>query len=116
MLIVIGFAVALHVILAAFRVSAAKEYHSHSWVQVRGAKVFNVLAGSEQSPFWPRYWRYLLGLQWKSQPLCPNVKGRLLDLCEFAHPEICESEGGRFKNFPTQSQVDLAHRLRNQSR
>jgi hypothetical protein len=116
MVIVIGFAVALHVTLAAIRVSAAKEYHAHSWVQVRGNKVGNTLA-FERPPFWPRYWRCLLGLPWKSQPLCPNVKGRLLDRCEFAHPEICKSEGGgRFTIVPTQSQVNLAHRLRNQSR
>ncbi len=114
--IVMAFAIALHVTLTAIRVLAAKEYHSHSWVQVQGDMVFNTLAAAEQPPFWPRFWRCLLGLRWKSQPLCPEVNGRLLDLCEFAHPEIREPAGGGiFRIVPTQSQIDLARRLRNQS-
>jgi hypothetical protein len=113
--IVLGFAVARHVALSTIRVFEAKEYHSHTWVHVRGDKVFTALA-FEQPPFWPRYWRCLLGLPWKSQPLCPEVNGRLLDHCEFAHPEIFESAGGgRGRIVPTQSQIELARRLRNQS-
>jgi len=117
MCVVIGFGVALDLTLATIRVSSAKEYHSHTWVHVKAGKPFTTLAVAEQPPFWPRYWRCLLGRPWKSLPLCPQVKGRLLDMCEFAHPEICKPVGGeRHEIHPTQSQIDLERRLRNQSR
>src|SRR6516225_5956568 len=95
MCIVIGFAIALHIALAAIRIFAAKEYHFHTWVQLQGDKALTTLAVAEQPPFWSRYWRCLLGLPWKSQPLCPEVKGRVLDMCEFAHREIRKSVRGR---------------------
>src|SRR4051812_733737 len=107
MCIVIGFGVALHVALAAVRVLTAKEDHLHTWVQVRGGKAFTTRARAEQPPLWPRYWRCLLGLPWKSQPLCPEVRGRLLDMCEFSHPEIRKSvRGGGDRVVPTQGQIE----------
>lgn len=114
--IILGFGIALHIALTTVRVVAAKEYHFHTWVTVQGDKAFNTLAAAERPPFWPRYWRGLLGLPWKSQPLCREVKGRLLDLCEFAHPEIRTTVGGKSDQiFPTQNQIDLQRRLSNQS-
>jgi hypothetical protein len=116
MCIVVVLGIAIHLALAAVRVFAAKEYHFHTWLEGQGDRTFTTLAVAEQSPFWPRYWRCILGLPWKSLPLCPEVKGRLLDRCEFAHPEIRKSGGsGRNVIVPTSSQVDLARRLRNQS-
>ena len=113
--LVLGSGIALHMGLAALRVSSAKEYHGHTWVHVQGGKPFFTLASAEQPPFWPRYWRYLLGVRWKGLPMCRTVEGRLLDTCEVAHPEIRKSGvGDRIE--PTGSQIDLMRRLKDSAR
>ena len=112
MFVVIVFGIALHTILAAVRITATKEFHAHIWVNPQGVPPSITCAGSEQAPFWPRYWRYLLGLPWMRQPLCPKVGGRLLDMCVFAHPEIQKRVGvGQYTFSPSQSQIDLMTRL-----
>jgi hypothetical protein len=90
------------------RVSWARTYHSHTWVHVQAGKPFISIAS--QAPFWPRCWRGLLGLPSERLPLCPQVEGRLLDTCEYAHPEI----KGVDRTNPTQAQLDLFRRLANQ--
>jgi hypothetical protein len=85
MVVVLCTAITLHMSLAALQVSRAYEVHSHSWVTGRGMIVQD---SRETPPFWPRYWRSLLGLRWKGVPLCPKVEGRLLEACQFECPEI----------------------------
>lgn len=92
--------------LAAVRVITAKEYHGHSWVYVQDGQPFFSLSVAEHPPFWPRYWRCLLGRPWKRLP-CPQVEGRLLDLCEFAHSDIDWRQGPLL----TGDQRDLMERL-----
>ena len=117
MLLVLSLAVALHMSLTAIRVSSAKEYHMHTWIHGRGIKAFIIVSVGERPPFWPRYWRNLLGLKWKGLPLCPHVAGRLLDICEFAHPELLTPVGnGNYELNPTRSQNDLRRQLSKQSR
>jgi hypothetical protein len=88
--------------LAAVRVFTTKESHCHSWVYVQGGQPFFNLTVAEHPPFWPRYWRCLLGRPWERLP-CPQVEGRLLDMCEFAHRDIDWRQGPRL----TESQRDL---------
>jgi hypothetical protein len=91
---VMGFGIALHLVVATVRVAAVKEYHSHTWVEVLRGKPYMV-ASSQQPRFWPRYWRCILGLSWRRVPGCSPVGGRLLDVCEFDHPEIVGLGDGR---------------------
>ena len=112
MCLVFGVSIALHLSLTAIRVSSMKEYHTHTWVHVKGGRSFITVAGSEQPPFWPRYWRSIIGLTWKGLSLCPQVDGRLLDMCEFAHHELRTSrDHGGYDFHPSQSQIDLQRRL-----
>jgi hypothetical protein len=115
MLLVLSLAVALHLSLTAIKVSSTKEYHMHTWVHVQKIKAFITESGSEQPPFWPRYWRNLLGLKWKGLPMCPQVEGRFLDICEVAHPELLTPVGkGVYDLRPTRSQNDLLWQLSKQ--
>jgi hypothetical protein len=110
--LVIGCGLAFHVAFAAIRVSDATEYHAHAWVTVRAGKPYMTMAGSERPPFWPRYWRCLVGIPWKARPLCPRVEGRLLDTCEFAVPEIRKPiDGTRFRIQRTRGHAELIKRL-----
>lgn len=76
MVFVLACGLTFHLAFAAIRVSVDKGYHSHTWVIIQGGKPFFTLASAEQPPFWPRYWRCIIGQPWKSVPLCRQVKGR----------------------------------------
>jgi hypothetical protein len=64
------------------------DYHIHihaHWLKDEPAMTFN---SAITPPYWPRYWRHLLGLPWKEQPVCGTGAGHLEEACSFAHPEI----------------------------
>jgi hypothetical protein len=112
MCVVIGVGVAVHVPAAAIRVNSAKAPHLHAWVGIGGKPYFTL--ASFQPPFWPRYWRCLLGLPWENVPVCPRFEGRFLDMCEYRYPEYLKRDdrtGTRFRSVPTQAQLDLKMRL-----
>src|SRR5215207_3425129 len=105
-----------HVSLAAIRVSSTNRNHMHTWVHGQGNKAFITVSCGEPLPFWPCYWRSLLGFRWKGLPLCSQVEGRLLDTCEFRHPQLrTPIRDGQYELKPTRSQIELQKRLRNQS-
>ena len=115
MCVVFIFAIAFHLSVGAVRVHSAKEYHAHTWVLIQGGKPFIHIASAERPPFWPRYWRYLIGLPWKGLPLCSQVQGRFLDMCGVLHPEILKRDAnGNYQIHQTQSQTDLFWKLKKQ--
>lgn len=108
MCLVLILGIALHFGLAALRVHSAKEVHAHIWFSIQEGIPNMTMNMAIRPPFWPRYWRCLEGLPWKSQPLCPQVEGRLHDFCSFAHPEIVYTDGaGRIGVRTTKEQDDI---------
>ncbi len=117
MVFVILVGLALHFAMSARRVYATKEYHFHTWVFLSGNKPFATISSANQPPFWPRYWRCILGLPWRGRALCQPVDGHFLEMCEFAHPEIRKPlGGGRSTVVLTQGQNDLQKRLKERPR
>jgi hypothetical protein len=45
-------------------------------------------------PFWPVYWRTLLGLKWDWRYVCVPGEGRREVACEHDFPQICVSNDG----------------------
>jgi hypothetical protein len=108
MCVVIGVGVLLHVTLGTIRVNSVRTDHFHTWVQVQAGKPL-IIIRSLRSPYWPRYWRSLLGIPSEKLPLCHEVEGRLLDTCEYAHPEIKDVSRTNI----ARAQLDLYRRLAN---
>jgi hypothetical protein len=117
MALVIAFGIVFHLGLTAYRVYSANEYHAHTWINNQSGKPSFAVAANQRPPFWPRYWRCLLGRPWKGLPLCPRVDGRLREACEFAQPEIHMNPGrGRDLFLPTRSQLELERQIKNPPR
>jgi hypothetical protein len=87
MFFVVASALVIWLGIAAVDVYSAKEHHVHMGIDLRGTPSLAAMGGMEP-PFWPRYWRRLLGRPWRSQPLCPPTPGVEDEECEFAHPEM----------------------------
>ncbi len=80
--------VALGLGLPAIEVYRFSDHHIHGSVQVREGRADFVWQLTIQPPFWPRYWRRLLGRPWRQQPICGQGEGHIAEACEFEHPEI----------------------------
>jgi hypothetical protein len=57
-------------------------------------------SSSVQAPFWPRYFRRLVGRPWHKQTPCGPTCGFFRELCEFAHPEMSARLGYRIPGYP----------------
>jgi hypothetical protein len=74
--------------LRAREVYQDNDYHTHvyaHWIKGDPGMTWD---GAASPPFWPRYWRHLLGRPWKGQPVCGKVAGHFEEACSFARPEI----------------------------
>ena len=106
MLAVLAIAILLGATLPAIEVSRAPEFHVHAWVNPNGRA--NIPPGQpirehmpvtlsqvemRSSPFWPRYWRGLLGRPWRGRPVCDLDPARLAEACEYAHPGMVRWRG-----------------------
>ena len=101
MLAVLAIAILFGATLPAIEVLRAPDMHVHAWVNPNGSRAFLppglpldqghmpvTLSQVElrPSPFWPRYWRCLLGRPWRGRPVCDTDPTRLAEACEYAHP------------------------------
>jgi hypothetical protein len=101
--VVLGFGV------PAIEVSRAKENHEHTWMgNNRGS--WGLVIDFVDAPFWPRYWRRLLGKPWREQLLCQTSPERIEEVCSVAHPEIVLKKGDTYEFTP--AQFVLYHRLK----
>lgn len=78
---------------SALEVYSAREAHMHTYVGTEEPPRWT--GWNRPAPFWPRYIRKLIGRPWRRQPLCGPTPGALAELCEFAHPEMAHSIGGK---------------------
>jgi hypothetical protein len=118
MLVVLVVAWSFGVILPAIEVGRDRnrDFHVHTWFDPHGGVVVPPippdtlpmkLSGVEMrsTPFWPRYWRCLLGRPWRGQPLCDLDSTRMAEACEHAYP-------GMVKRRPDQSfDIDWSPRI-----
>lgn len=92
MALVLGLAVALGLAVPAAQVAADREQHLHVWYEDRpeppplgmylppGVRMSAMrMEVQPRPPFWPRYWRRLLGR--RGRPACPGDPGRPLETC-----------------------------------
>jgi hypothetical protein len=101
LVIILLIAVVLGFGIPAIEVLRAKENHEHTYVgNNRGS--WGMATDFVDAPFWPRYWRRLLGEPWREQPLCRTSPGHIEEVCSFAHPEIVVKRGDRYKYTPAQ--------------
>lgn len=119
MAMVLVFAVTLHLSLTAYRVFTGRTKHMHtSIVVLDDGSAGGYANGAAQPPFWPCYWRGILGMPWRQQGLCkqgmkpPGTASLFLETCEYEDKEICvltnpDTIGWNF----TQRQLDLESRL-----
>jgi hypothetical protein len=102
MLMVLAIAMFLGATLPAIEVIRERDFdfHVHTWVNPNGGA--NLAPGRpirpdqmpvtlsqvemRSTPFWPRYWRCLLGRPWRGQPFCDPDPTRLVEACEHAYP------------------------------
>ena len=86
----------------AIEVLRAKENHEHTFVgNNRGS--WGMAIDFVDAPFWPRYWRRLLGKPWREQSLCQMSRGHIEEVCSLAHPEIVVKRGDLYSYTPVQS-------------
>jgi hypothetical protein len=87
--------------MPALEILRTKESHEHTSLgDSRGR--WGMVIESVDAPFWPRYWRRLLGEPWKEQPLCRATPGRIEEVCSFARPEIVVKKGDLYSYTPVQ--------------
>jgi hypothetical protein len=115
MAIVLLIAVGLGLAVPALEVYSAKDYHTHTAIDMRGTPCLTGMGGIE-APFWRRYWRRILGLPWRHQPVCGPTAGFAVELCEFAHPEIRIEVSGRVAYTFTSEQGDRLQALEEQGK
>src|SRR5262245_5718382 len=90
-------AVALALTVPAVKVAMDRGVHSHTWVSGEAGRLGFSASANVISPFWPRYWRRLVGWPYRGLPLCTATQGRETELCEFAYPDMKSPVGaGRF--------------------
>jgi hypothetical protein len=87
--------------LPALEVLRTKESHEHTYMGSNTGR-WGLVIEFVNAPFWPRYWRRLLGRPWKEQPLCQASPGRIEEVCSFAHWEIVVRKGDLYTFTPIQ--------------
>lgn len=102
MALVAVLAAGLGLVVPAAQVACDKDEHVHVWFDDRpwpppGTWIPAPPGGARMAlmqqdvrarpPFWPRYWRRLLGRPWRGQPVCPADPGRSGETCSF-RPEV----------------------------
>jgi hypothetical protein len=120
MVLVLVLGVATHLGLTAWRVGRGtgrwKNMHVHSAVVDQDPIPANFMS-VQPAPFWPSYWRALLGRSWKDwpldRPLCRRAAPNLLaEWCELAHPGVRnDPDPNTFSGVFTKEQRDLYIRL-----
>jgi hypothetical protein len=81
-------ALALGLGLPAREVYSHSEIHDHAYVGlIEGQPSYRWDQGIKP-PFWPRYWRRLMGRPEFEKGNCGAGEGRLAETCTLAHPEI----------------------------
>ena len=112
MVVVLAIGIIFHLVLTAYRVHGVREYHLHTYVAIHNGYPLMISDSGAKTPFWPRYWRCLLGRPWRRQALCGFTEGRLEELCQFSHPEILEPLGsGHFEVRHSEAQIKMHRRL-----
>jgi len=114
----VALAVLLHVGRTAFRVGSAKTDHEHIAVADLDNGFIGWNAFDARYPFWPRFWRGLLGMPCTGRQFCetegppPGAPKRLLETCELEHPELRRYHlGNPLVLDTTPAQKDLLRRL-----
>jgi hypothetical protein len=88
MALVVVVAIGLWAGLRAREVYLDNDYHLHVYVHWINGEPGMTWDGAASPPFWPRYWRHLVGLPWKAQPVCGKGAGHIEEACSFANPEL----------------------------
>ena len=112
MVAVVGLAVALGLGLPAREVAGWKDYHTHGRVIEKGGVTYTQWDSGAASPFWPRYWRRLLGRPSTGLALCGPGGGPAAETCGRGHPEILVPIGnGQSIHRPTPEMREAVKRL-----
>jgi len=98
--------------IPAVEVYSAKEYHIHTYVETKGRPC--LASWRRPAPFWPRYGRRLIGLPWRTQPVCGTLADSLEVYCEFSHPEMRVEVEGRVAYTFSSEQEDRLEALEEQ--
>lgn len=90
---VFALAVLLHVGRTAYRVGSLRDKHYHNYVLSHKYEFPASGVAPARSPFWPRFWRGLLGMPCTGQRFCkvdrfPPGWTYLIEMCEIENPEI----------------------------
>src|SRR4051812_5724557 len=94
MAVVVALAILFHVSQTAYVVLPGTGRHLHTSVVVEPSGCPGCAMFWVQSPFWPRFWRSLLGMPWRNRRLCVKPRqpippgSHFLEMCEFENPEI----------------------------
>jgi hypothetical protein len=88
MVFVVVAAIGMWAGLKAREVYLDNDYHIHVYAHWNNGSPAMTWNGAASPPFWPRYWRHLLGRPWKRQPVCSEGAGHIEEACSFARPEI----------------------------
>jgi hypothetical protein len=94
--------------LPAIEVFCTKESHEHTYVGNNRGE-WGLVVEFVHAPFWPRYWRRLLGRAWRGQRLCQPSPDRLEEVCSLAQPEVVSVKYDTY-NY-TKAQSELQRRL-----
>jgi hypothetical protein len=117
LILILVFGVVLGFAIAALEVLRSRDVHTHTYVRNRrGRWVLGITY--VDSPFWPRYWRRLLGMSWRKQPLCRASPELIEEVCSFAQPEIAMFKKADFNRSmirPTPKQSAVYLRLQRRS-
>lgn len=87
--------------MPALEVLRTKQSHEHTHMGNNRGR-WGLVIEFVDAPFWPRYWRRLLGKPWKEEPLCQPSPRRIEEVCSFAHPEIVVKKGDLYTHTPVQ--------------
>jgi len=111
-------AVLLHVGRTAYRAASIRDKHFHTYVLSREHEFPASGVAAAGSPFWPRFWRGLLGMPCAGPGFCrvnrfPPGWAYLLETCELEHPEIAWRPNPYTVGWShTQAQKELEERLK----
>ena len=88
----------------AWQIYREQDFHVHSAVDVRGTTPTLTIDGGHVSPFWPRYWRRLVGRPYRQVPFCGPTPGFGAEVCEYSDPSMAMRIGGQvaYHNNPRQ--------------